>query len=244
MAKIITITTKVLDTAKHRLTCGFRGYEGHKGLDLTPADTSETPYVLAYADGTVIATGNVSGTPKKGTAACGTYCAIRHADGTITRYMHGKYNSLKVKKGDKVKKGQILMTFGRPTTGNSTGPHLHFDISYPSKPSCDYIKDTFCGETRYYVDPLPYLQKTNNTTTSPGKEYTHKVTTPLNIRSGPGVNYKKLNYEDFPAYVRKQMTEKLNYMPVGTKLIVSSTQKGWYNIAGNAWVSGNYTSKI
>ena len=39
-------------------------------------------------------------------------------------------NSLTVKKGDKVKEGQVLGLMG--TTGNVTGPHCHFEFSFNS----------------------------------------------------------------------------------------------------------------
>ena len=174
----LNVVNKVLDTDVTYCTCGFRGYSGHKGADLVPRSTSETPYVLAYADGEVIAIGNIQGTNKStGTAGCGTFCAIRHKDGSITRYQHMKYNSLRVAKGSRVKKGQILGVYGRPeTTGNSSGPHLHFDISFPTIKSDNCIYGQFCGEGRYYVDPIPYLDGTAN------KPKTYKVLRDVNIR--------------------------------------------------------------
>lgn len=217
MADFFYPTVRIIDTSAPKITCGFKGYSGHKGIDIIPKTTAETPKIFAYDNGTVIAIGNVKGTNKEtGTLGCGTYVAIRHEDGTITRYQHLKYNSLRVKKGNKVKKGQEIGTYGRPTTGNSTGCHLHFDISLPTKPSCDYIKSTFCGETRFYVDPKPYLCKTSK------KAY--KVTASvLNVRFGPTTES-----------ARKRQILK------NTIVYVTETENGFGRINDDEWVSMTY----
>ena len=233
MADVWNVTTKVMDTEVTKCTCGFKGYNGHKGADLVPKSTAETPDILSYDDGVVIYVGNVQGTNKStGTAGMGTCVAIKHRDGTVTRYQHMKYNSLKVRKGDSVRKGQILGKYGRPeTTGNSSGCHLHFDISLPNKPTCDYIKGTFNGETRYYVDPKPYLtKKTASKPTASDNAGKYKVTAQsLRIRKGPGTNYTSIGT-----------------LRAGMTVTVYSVKNGFGSIKSDSsqWCSMDYLEKI
>lgn len=56
----------------------------------------------------------------------GNYVVIRHDDGTYGTYWHLLHNSVSVKKGQRVRQGQSLARCGN--TGNSGGPHLHFDV--------------------------------------------------------------------------------------------------------------------
>lgn len=56
----------------------------------------------------------------------GNYVVVRHDDGTYGTYWHLLPNSVPVRKGQRVRQGQILGRCGN--TGNSSGPHLHFDV--------------------------------------------------------------------------------------------------------------------
>jgi murein DD-endopeptidase MepM/ murein hydrolase activator NlpD len=59
----------------------------------------------------------------------GFHVWIQHANGLRTCYAHG-CGTIYVKEGWKVEKGQLIMLSGN--TGNSTGPHLHFEVRvYP-----------------------------------------------------------------------------------------------------------------
>lgn len=59
----------------------------------------------------------------------GNHIIISHYNGKFySLYGHLYHNSMKVKIGDKVKKGQVIGLMGN--TGNSAGPHLHFDVAY------------------------------------------------------------------------------------------------------------------
>lgn len=98
---------------------GMRLGQLHTGIDL-PANMG-TP-VIASKDGRVVFSGYAGGH--------GNSIFIEHRDNYFTRYSHNSV--LFVKKGDYVKKGQIIGLIG--STGNSTGNHLHFEIRFDDIP--------------------------------------------------------------------------------------------------------------
>jgi hypothetical protein len=61
----------------------------------------------------------------------GNYAIIKHATNEYSFYAHIKNGTLKIAKGDNVKQGQVIGNLGN--SGNSTGPHLHFQLM--DKPS-------------------------------------------------------------------------------------------------------------
>ena len=85
----------------------------HKGMDF--AAPTGTP-IYAAAAGTVTSAG-YSGN-------AGNLIIINHGNGLQTYYMH--CHKIYVRAGQKVSKGQNIAIVG--TTGNSTGPHLHFQV--------------------------------------------------------------------------------------------------------------------
>jgi murein DD-endopeptidase MepM/ murein hydrolase activator NlpD len=90
-----------------------RGSEFHPGMDF--AGETGTP-IKATGDGVVIFSGWQSG--------YGNVIILSHGYGLTTLYGHN--SKLLVKKGDKVKKAQIISKMG--STGRSTGPHLHYEV--------------------------------------------------------------------------------------------------------------------
>lgn len=85
----------------------------HYGIDIA---ISEGTQIKAAADGTVLRAFNNGG--------YGLFVEIDHGGGWITRYGHN--SKLLVKPGDCVSSGEVVALSGN--TGNSTGPHLHFEI--------------------------------------------------------------------------------------------------------------------
>lgn len=59
-------------------------------------------------------------------AACGNYVTIDHENGEFSFYAHLSENTICVKKGERIKQGTIIGKVGN--TGNSTDPHLHFQL--------------------------------------------------------------------------------------------------------------------
>ena len=85
----------------------------HTGLDI--ATSAGTP-IKVVSDGTIISA--------KYTGAYGNLVKVSHGNGVETWYAHT--SKMYVKAGQKVKAGHVIAAVG--STGNSTGPHLHFEI--------------------------------------------------------------------------------------------------------------------
>lgn len=98
---------------------GFRNKRLHEGIDV-PAPTGNV--IVSAMDGTVLSSGYTSGH--------GNTVLIEHKNGFTTRYSHN--SAVFVKRGDVIKKGQIVALAG--STGNSTGPHLHFELRFRDIP--------------------------------------------------------------------------------------------------------------
>jgi hypothetical protein len=92
---------------------GYRWGVLHGGIDI--ANSIGTP-ILAASDGVVVDVGP--------TAGYGAWVKLRHSDGTVTLYGH--INTWLVSVGERVMAGDQIATMGN--RGNSTGPHLHFEV--------------------------------------------------------------------------------------------------------------------
>ena len=136
---VLTATGKLLWPIPHAtITQGFgptafvfeASYAGfahfHTGVDL--ADPLGTP-VFAAADGVVVLAQPM--TDAGGAlVGYGNYVVIQHDAGLKTLYGH--LLAIGVKEGQVVKRGQLIGLVG--STGNSTGPHTHFEVRIDNSP--------------------------------------------------------------------------------------------------------------
>ncbi len=96
------------------LSCYF-GEGGHRGVDIAGGDIYGKP-IVASDGGTVLYAG--------WNDSYGWCVFIDHGNGFETRYAH--MSALGVETGDSAEQGQVIGYVG--STGNSTGPHLHFEV--------------------------------------------------------------------------------------------------------------------
>ncbi len=120
------ITTHVLESMNEVIT--NNSSNNHKAIDIVPSDKSE-PNIISINNGTVETVVNdIKGTnhKSKGLDTYGNYVKIKQDNGKTALYAHMKYNSIKVNKGEYIKKGEVIGTIGE--TGNAYGKHLHLEI--------------------------------------------------------------------------------------------------------------------
>jgi murein DD-endopeptidase MepM/ murein hydrolase activator NlpD len=95
------------------------GGRRHQGIDI---DAERGAPIRAAADGRVVFAGKRRG--------YGRLVILSHEDGYATWYAHGR--SLRVRAGEKVRRGEVIATVGR--SGWATGSHLHFEVRHRGRP--------------------------------------------------------------------------------------------------------------
>ena len=112
--------------------CGTKTYDGHQGTDFTLrsfAQMDSGVAILAAADGVVFQVidslfdRNKESVVERG---FGNWIGVAHDGGWLTFYAHLRTNSALVKPGDSIKAGQQIGLVG--SSGNSSDPHLHFEV--------------------------------------------------------------------------------------------------------------------
>jgi murein DD-endopeptidase MepM/ murein hydrolase activator NlpD len=136
------------------LTSGFRtaSRPGHNGVDIavrkgTPVRASAAGVVLVATCNAHVGASSYSCNRDGGVwvQGCGWYVDIIHADDVITRYCHLQVKP-RVRFGEQVDAGQVIGFSG--SSGNSSGPHLHFEV---------HLNGDSSGAGA--VDPVPFMQR-------------------------------------------------------------------------------------
>lgn len=117
--------------APYQSSGGLWSSGSHTGVDFQAGEGTK---VKSVASGEVVEAGS--------DGSFGNNVVIKHRDGTYTQYGH--LSSLSVSAGQSVTSGQQIALSG--STGNTTGPHLHFE----ARTGPDYGSD---------MDPVAYLRK-------------------------------------------------------------------------------------
>lgn len=157
----------------------------------------------------------------------GNVVFILHDNGLVSIYGHLLDGSITVSQNDRVTRGERIALMG--ATGVVTGNHLHFGL-YKSKRIAD---DNM-------LDPFLYLYVLNTQVVNQGTldkypinyEPTYnmkyvKSGYDLNVRTGPGTNYKEVNE-----------------LVSDTLVTIYEMRDGWARIGEDQWVAGNFLVDI
>lgn len=130
--------SRILKTGDNQITQKYNIIT-HKGIDIVKYK-SQLDYIIAHSDGEVVeVVKNYNRTDKSG-GSYGNYVRIKHSNGYYTLYAHMAYGTVKLSKGQTVKKGQVLGYMGN--TGHSFGAHVHFEVR---------------NKSNIRINPAPYI---------------------------------------------------------------------------------------
>lgn len=142
--------------------CGDATYDAppgdqHKGTDFAVRDMADVRRgvpVVAAAPGRVVGMRDgmedisveQAGAPSVRNRDCGNAARILHDNGLITQYCHMRRDSVLVKEGEPVERGQPLGMVG--LSGQTAFPHLHFQVERDTKiidPFVGLVREKACG---------------------------------------------------------------------------------------------------
>ena len=184
----------------------------HIGIDIVGKNyTIDT--VVAHSDGivTITQTNQVNNQGSTGNASYGNFIKIEHNNEYQTLYAH--LETVNVKVGDRVKKGDILGIMGN--TGNSYGAHLHFEV----------------WKNNVRINPYEYLDKDlfesiETVLRDENKNQLKVNVDDLRIRENASINSKILGIASLNGiYNYYETKENEGYT--------------WYRIDDNKWLAAN-----
>ena len=200
-----------------------QGYSAsHKANDLVGAGyTLDT--IVAHSDGVIVevvknCNENTNGENGHRLAYIyGNYVKIKHDNGYYTLYAHGKYNTINVNVGDRVKKGQSLFYMGN--TGYSFGGHVHFEIR---------------NENDVKIDPTNYIDK----------DLPEVIKLPQAVEPNDKVNQVEVICGNSTLRCRTGHSTNdkiIGFIKEGYYNIISTYKDGqynWFEVEKNKWIAG------
>lgn len=188
--------------------------KGHTGIDLyQPVGTP----IYAADGGDILAAGQINNS--YGNSAYGNCVLIDHKNGYYTFYAH--MDTVKVKTGMSVIQGAVIGTVG--TTGNVTGPHLHFEV-----------RTNPIWNRKNFIDPESVLKIENST---PIKQ-NEKTKDSFNIGDNVKISGSLVNMRKSAGYSGEIITELKN--GINLKIIGNKETKDgldWYPVQINGYVA-------
>jgi len=144
---------------------GYNGSFSHQNENALDFEMPIGTKILAVRDGIVIKVidENSKTCDKKVCIKYNNYIIIYHKDGTFSEYAHIKKEGAMVKRGDEIKKGQVIAKSGN--VGYSSGPHLHFQVFFQKLKSRTTLKTKFKinngGQSEYLIEKRIYSRNYN-----------------------------------------------------------------------------------
>lgn len=157
----MAVKCRVLQSGVCDITCGYGN--GHKGIDLVDVNSQGRHilgWIVAHSAGTVVELRtNCKG--YEGNGSYGNYVKLKHDDGYYTLYAHMAYGTVKVSKGQRVGRGQVLGYMG--ATGFVTAGHLHWEVrnTQDNRINPTPYLDADLPNTNNYTGTITYQAYTN-----------------------------------------------------------------------------------
>lgn len=186
---------RVLESGICEVTQEYKGTQ-HGGIDVVNKEYT-LGNIVAHSDGEVVEVRNNCNSFESG-GSYGNYVKVKHDNGYYTLYAHMAYNTVKVSKGQRVSKGQLLGYMG--STGTAYGGHLHFEVRNTS-------------DVR--IDPTSYLDADLPNSQAPTKSVDELAREVIEGKYGNGEDRKNAlgdRYSEVQARVNEILAPKVNYL--------------------------------
>lgn len=198
-----------------------RAKEFHTGIDLV-LKPSNAP-IKAFTDGEVL----YAGFGHKGTGLGGYGNVVLIKDKNNRGQLYAHLSKVLVSKGQKIKKGQVIGNQG--STGQSTGPHLHYEVRKKAEGKVPY--GWIADRANNCLNPTEYLENFE-----PKKSISQMADEVLEGKHGNGhenrrksLGISKAEYEKVRAEVNRRLSPKKSISEMATEVIQGKHGNGHEN---------------